>query len=131
MSIEISYGAYEACDIVGISYRQLDHWCKEHGLRVLEGDTAPYERRRFSHWDLRRLTQIRDLVHLGNLPIALAVTATIDDPTYAVIVRTHIGNEATPFWDSAEAINECIRLRSDGFSSSMLTFVDPLKGSPV
>ncbi len=63
---EPGYGGRQACELVGITYRQLDYWARTGLLRPSLADAAGSgSRRRYSYHDLLELKVIKQLLDAG------------------------------------------------------------------
>lgn len=83
---EIGYRGRQVCDIVGISYRQLDYWARTDLLRPsLAQARGSGTKRSYSYRDLVALKVIKSLLDAG---IALATARTAID-----YLRDHLGSD--------------------------------------
>ncbi len=114
-----TFTSSEACKIVGISYRQFNHWASFHNMFTQTGTGSDHH---LDWLDVRRLAQVRDMTQLGGMSLSDAIEVSIDLPLHIVVTEISAG----AFDEEAEAQNEVTRLASKGYSSCLLTFVDPI-----
>lgn len=59
------YSSYQACDMAGVSYRQLDYWARTGAIRPAVGATGSGTQRRWSAADITVLRCLGRLAALG------------------------------------------------------------------
>lgn len=83
---EAGFGGRQVCEIVGITYRQLDYWARTDLLRPsLAQAKGSGSKRRYSYRDLVALKVIKSLLDAG---IALATARVAID-----YLRDHLGSD--------------------------------------
>ncbi len=73
------YSAVAVCEIAGISYRQLDFWCRTRYLSCSHPATGSGSARRFSADEVRVAVAIKRLLDVGFRPDAAARIARIPE----------------------------------------------------
>lgn len=107
---ELGFGGKQTCEIVGITYRQLDYWARTDLVRPsLEDAKGSGTRRKYSYRDLLELKVIKSLLDAGiKLESVREVFSYLQDNLGEDVASANLviqGNQAVLVRDGGELID--------------------------